>query len=109
VSCVDNLILVLGAGEDVQPGEQPQRPLSVVESLDPFMAEASARFVQVDHLSVGAKCMECFVLVSAVNYLDEKRLIECMAAAKWTYPEEVQLFIKRQHEDRFIQIWPMHR
>jgi hypothetical protein len=52
----------------------------------------------------GSVCVECGIYVGAFNYLNDADLIKAIEAAPWKFPEDVQLFIKRQDDDRFAEV-----
>lgn len=54
----------------------------------------------------GQKHLEANLMVAAVNYLDEQAFLSGLAAMGWEYPEDVQVFIRRQNEDRWSIIYP---
>lgn len=49
----------------------------------------------------GDKHMECDVFMGAKNYLDLDELVGTFRKAPWDDPENVQLLIQRQNENRF--------
>ena len=61
-------------------------------------------FIQVDGLTVGSKAMEANVWIGAFNYLDIVNFIDALNKVKWDYPEEVQLLIKEQEDEKFSQL-----
>ncbi|GAM66940.1 hypothetical protein JCM19236_3270 [Vibrio sp. JCM 19236] len=55
----------------------------------------------VYHLAGGRKLMSCDVFIAAVDYLDIDAFIELFHTVPWEKPQEVQLMIRTEGEDRF--------
>lgn len=56
---------------------------------------------KVDGHAGGDKAMQCDVFIGAINYLDINGFIEVFKSIKWEYPEDIQLLIKDEHDDKF--------
>lgn len=56
----------------------------------------------------GTKFLECELLLGAFNYLNLDKLIAHLRTIQWTFPDNVQLIVKGQDDDRFttIDIFP---
>ncbi len=49
----------------------------------------------------GTKMLETELWIGAFNHINLDDLVEHLRKIKWEYPEEVQLIVKEQEEDRF--------
>jgi hypothetical protein len=70
------------------------------------MAELSLDFTDIGQFFGGPKRAEAGVWGCAANYLDEERFLSRVKATQWEQPEYVQVFVQRQEEMTFTQIWP---
>ncbi|HEY0684783.1 MAG TPA: hypothetical protein VGD45_20770 [Steroidobacter sp.] len=59
----------------------------------------------VDQHGTNIKAMECHVAIGAFNYLDVAGLEKAFREAPWDYPENVQLLILEQDDERFRLAW----
>ena len=50
----------------------------------------------------GRKGLETPLYIAAFNYLPEDEFVAFLRTLPWREPENAQLLIKRQHEDRFV-------
>lgn len=60
----------------------------------------------VDQYGSNGKEMECHIALGAFNCLDVDGLISAFRAAPWERPEDVQLLVMRQDDDRFSMYSP---
>ena len=60
-------------------------------------------FNRVDQHAGGSKCMQCTVHLAAINYLDHEELLERVRAAPWGSSEHVQVFLKSEDGNQFIE------
>jgi hypothetical protein len=98
MSRVMNVILTHGCGEydELRIAEVNS---ALVDSHVPF-----ARIPASYSASVGGeKNMECTVYLAAFNYMPLDRLVAAIRAAKWRDPDDVQLFVKDEDEQRFTE------
>lgn len=49
----------------------------------------------------GTKYMECCIFMGAYNYLNLNEFIDHLKSIEWEDPEDVQLIVRNQNEDRF--------
>ena len=54
----------------------------------------------------GTKYMECDVYLGAFNFLDVEGFVAAFQAVEYDDPETVQLFVRRQESDRFVEYRP---
>lgn len=107
MSWVTNAILMHGSLE-ISSGDRRYR---IIDDLHAAMARAgitSGEFVRVDQYARGTKAMEAAVYVAAFNHLDEKTLIATIRSLPWEHPDWVQLFLRRQEEERFTETALFH-
>lgn len=101
MNVITNVILTASVDED-----------EAVKELSELISKyhwSGRQFVNAnDHIDVvvaGNKAMECTVLLGAFNYLQINELLTAIKAAKWKFPEIVQLFFQTQDADTFSE-WP---
>ena len=64
-------------------------------------------FVGVDDSSIpsgwygGSKYLESPLFIAAFNYFPEENFLSFIRGLDWKYPEEVQLIIQRDRDDKF--------
>ena len=98
MSIVDNCILSFNILED-------DERISEVNSF--FISDIEKPFVSVDadFLPIrwygGNKFLETPLFIAAFNHFREADFVEHLKTINWREPEEVQLIIKRQYEDKF--------
>lgn len=51
----------------------------------------------------GNRAVDCEICVAAFNYMGEDEFVEMINSIAWKYPEEFQLFLKRQEEYKFTE------
>ena len=56
---------------------------------------------RLDCLTEGGKAMEATVYGGGFNYLDVQSFLEFARSLSWDSPENVQIFIQKQHDDIF--------
>lgn len=49
----------------------------------------------------GTKFLECNLFIGAYNHLDLDDFIKHLRALKWTSPEDLQIIVKEQNDDKF--------
>lgn len=98
VSYVTNIILTCGPseedGEDVFPA---------IDEVNAWLLD-NGQHSGLTHLNGhegGGKAWECDVFGGAFNYLHIDEFAKAVAGARWTRPDQVQLFISGQEEDVF--------
>ena len=67
------------------------------------LAESGAWLNRVDDKAAGSKAMQAAVLIGAFGYLDIDKFVEAVRAHPWYCPEDVQIFMKDEHEDKFTE------
>jgi hypothetical protein len=99
MSNVTNIILTTGLHEN-----------EAIESINRRyrhkLREELVRVFSLSHMThvAGNKELECGVHISAMNGVDMKQLITLIETVAWNSPDEVQLFVKAQDDDRFTQV-----
>jgi hypothetical protein len=96
VSSVTDIILILGCGE-----EKADRN---TRSLNSWLREHShspAELTKVDDHVIGGKAFQAEMYIAAVNYMDKDEFLAEFKGYDWEMSQEVQLWIKEEHEDRF--------
>lgn len=61
-------------------------------------------FQKVDGYAGGNKSMESDVWAAAFNHFDLDVLMAELRDIQWEYPEEVQLLVKDEHDERFSEL-----
>lgn len=70
------------------------------------IAELLIAFMDIGEHFGGPKRAEAGVFGCAANYLDEDGFLAAIKATRWERPECVQVFVERQEEMIFTQIYP---
>lgn len=99
MSTVTNIILTTGLSD--------RRAVEAINRNYGHVVETQlVRVFSLSHMTCvgGNKELECCVHVSAVNNLNEKQLISLIEMITWSDPDEVQLFLKRQNDDKFEEV-----
>jgi len=92
VSVVTNILLMTGFLDETQP----------VANINSALACISAGSLKELSSDVGGpKALESNLLAAAFNHLDIGNFISIVQCQPWENPENVQLLIQLQHEDRF--------
>lgn len=58
-----------------------------------------------DDITGGSKNLECEIYIGAFNYFDEDKFVDELKMVEWKYPEEIQVMVRRQDDDKFITIY----
>lgn len=95
MSNVTNVIFVTSVDED--------RAILALRVISSFV-DMGWQSLQ-DYVTGGSKNLECEMFVGAFNYFDEQKFIDELKMVKWRYPEELQVMVRRQDDDRFITIF----
>lgn len=103
MSHVDNCILAFDICEDEE---------TKIEEVNIFFNGKCKPFISCEDPSLnvgwygGSKALETPLYIAAFNCLEEDKFIIHLQNIEWKFPENVQLIIQRQDEDRFeiIQI-----
>ena len=106
MSLVTNVILTYSPGECYGSEEGHPRLDEIAAYLRSHSAAsrvAPRPFVPVDEHSGGYKHMENGVALGAFNFTSRRTILDAVAAAVWEYPDFVQVFIKEQHDDMFLE------
>ena len=56
---------------------------------------------KIDENAGGNKMIEHDFFAGAFNHLDLEGFVQCAWATTWTYPKEVQLFVKEENDEVF--------
>jgi len=115
MSLVTNAILAYGSGEHEPEDQGPW--VDIINKFSDGTTCEGQGFVGVEDTRVhgenwdwygGHKRLECYLAIAAFNYLDLTALVRHLRSLPWYHPEDVQLFIKREVDDRFqlIDIFP---
>lgn len=108
MSHVDNVILAFSILEDSRaggPGKPDEWP--IMDQVNAWLNEHASRQRFGNELSFfesaygGGKFLEAPMFVAAFNYLPEQAFLEFLRTLPWKYPREVQVIIRRQHDDLF--------
>jgi len=78
----------------------------LVTAIEDGAYRPSFDLVKVDQYAGGGKAVQCDVFMSAVNYLVLEDLLDWFKSVRWEYPEQVQLFVKGEHDDKFAVYCP---
>ena len=65
---------------------------------------AGTEFQDLDALSGGDKHLECNIYVGAFNHLSVRSFCEAVASVLWNHPETVQVFIKEEEAEGFVEL-----
>lgn len=52
----------------------------------------------------GNKYLECDIYLAAYNYFKLDNFLGAVRSVAWEYPEDVQLFVKDQHDSHFTEV-----
>ncbi len=84
-----------------------------VDDVESYFKNLETRgFVDISESSSavygGTKCLETPLLVGAFNYLNFEDFTSHLQAIQWESPEDVQLIVKDQEDERFsmIRVFP---
>lgn len=89
MSFVTNVILTFDSGDE-----------KLFPEVNKFFEETCG-FKEISEHAGGTKYLEICVAVGAFNYLVLDDLIGYIHRIKWEYPENVQLFVCEQEDERF--------
>lgn len=99
MSEVTNLILTCSLGEkeefvlsQINKFEINNKPFKMISINDKKLPSAWYG---------GTKYMECCIFMGAYNYLNLNEFIDHLKSIEWEDPEDVQLIVRNQNEDRF--------
>lgn len=107
MSIVTNAILVHHLGEKPVPGSTEEEGLYLLPARlnEELQGIGVGWFTPVSRSAGGRKYLECELHVAAFNGRDvERPLIDAIRSLPWEAPDCVQLFLKRQDEDRFTEV-----
>ncbi len=93
---------------------------SIIDEDDEETTRDDARLVQInkffnnrrgfmeiaDDCIGGSKRLEHPTFIGAFNYFDLNGFIRHLETLKWVEPENVQVFVCEQEQDRYIQVYP---
>lgn len=104
MSWVTDVLLLFSLGEVYWDEEDPDpdpEPLPL-KNINAWLAENNYRSLNNlhDHVNTG-KSMQAFVYGGAYNFLKIKEFLETVKAQDWKEPENVQLLIQDEQDERF--------
>ena len=99
MSVVDNCILSFDICEDYEKITEINSFFNSVMHQKPFV-NVDADFLPCGWYG-GCKMLETPLFIAAFNYFPEELFLNHLKTLNWKYPENVQLIIKRQEEDKF--------
>ncbi|MEL6559483.1 MAG: hypothetical protein AAFQ94_14935 [Bacteroidota bacterium] len=106
MSVVTNVIIAFSASEneaerlnDIHKFQYNNQPFRIVSVNDSKLQKGWYG---------GTKYLETNILIGAYNHLNLKDLIQHMSTIDWEEPEDVQVIVKEQNDDRFriINLFP---
>lgn len=100
MSRVTNVILHVSILEE---NECEDGPLVQVVALNRVLSaeDYKTSFERVDQYAGGGKVFEATVFMAAFNHAATYELLRLIRARPWTYPDEVQVFVKEEEEEGF--------
>jgi hypothetical protein len=109
MSHVDNVILAFSILEDSIELDDPSEPemWTIMDTINAWLRDnCRGQEFGPDVSSVGAayggnKVLETPLFIAAFNYLPESEFIAFLHTLPWEHPDEVQVLVKRQHDDFF--------
>ncbi len=99
MSRVTNVILHVSILEEDECEDGPI--VQVVALNRVLMEECRTSFERVDQHAGGGKFFEATVFMAAFNHCPTPDIIAFVRQQQWTYPEDVQVFVKEQEDDGF--------
>jgi hypothetical protein len=104
MSVVTDIILVTG----IDDGAEREDEHPNADRLSAYLErEHGGRgLAKVDQHAGGRKAMQCDVFMAAVNFLDKDAFLAWFHAIEWHDPEQVQLMLKGEQEERLTIITP---
>ena len=99
MSNVTNVILHISILEEGQEDE----PILPIGELNKCLEDLHTSFSRVDQYAGGGKVFEAEVFMAAFNHTPTAEIVRLVKIQSWKYPQDVQLFIMEQEEDRFIE------
>ena len=103
MSVVTNVILTFAILED----EDRENHYTIVDKINEWMEKEygqtfNGNLWEVGNEAVGgAKNIETPLYIAAFNYLDTEGFVEHLKGLPWLEPENVQMFIQEQDDERF--------
>ncbi len=98
MSYVCNVVLLMGVMEE--RGDT----VPALDFINAWLEEdGQGRLHRADQYGTNRKVMEVTVALGAFNYLDVEGLLSTFQSAPWEDPESVQLLIRNQDDDLFIE------
>ncbi len=99
MSNVTNVILHISILEE----EKEDEPIAPIVGLNRCLKKLHTSFEQVDQHAGGGKTFEATVFMAAFNHTPTTEIVRLVESRSWKHPEEVQLLIMEQEEDRFTE------
>lgn len=99
MSNVTNVILHISILEEWDENA----PILPVVELNKCLEELHTSFNQVDQYAGGGKVFESTVFLAAFNHTSTETIVQLVQSQSWKYPEDVQLFVMEQEDDRFTE------
>jgi len=93
VSVVTDVLLCFHCGEKE----------NVIDPINLWLGEKyNQEITRLDGYATGSKYMQASVYGVAMNHLDNETFVKVVRGCPWLYPEYVQLFMKEEHENLFV-------
>lgn len=98
MSSVTDVILTLSLMEERDEDDA----LPAVDRLNEYLLSRKiGKLERVDGSAGGRKVFQAVVLLGAFNHLNLEDLIRAIAVQEWVERDDVQLFVKGEHDDTF--------
>ena len=96
MSTVTNVIFVTSVDE--------YEATQALKKISSFELETHWEPISDSHTG-GSKNIECVIYIGAFNHFDEDKFVDEIKKVEWKYPEEIQVMVRRQDDDQFIDIF----
>ena len=108
MSNVTNVLLSFSVMEEKVQGWDSDSPYILMNTINAWLMERSyGAFGQdVDHVSGGHKHLETPLYAAGFNYFNLDDFLNMLRTLPWKEPENVQVFVQEQDEDKFRLIEP---
>ncbi len=105
MSLVTNIVFAFSIIEENDPGDEDKYLL--VEKINQWLSERGyGEFGDADQSNRGFKALEIPTYVGAFNFLMLDEFLEFIKALPWKEPENVQIFIKEQGDEKYRLLEP---
>lgn len=108
MSVVTNVVLLISIHESIEDDTEYGYRIPGLAYLNDWLLKANKGELRtVDQYGTNGKAMECHVALGAFNYLNVDEFIDAFRAAPWDEPENIQLLVQRQEDERFTSYSPV--